>query len=738
MPEKRQHDQAERRGRHQRAAHVVGQLPAVDARERPAHQERQQLPVASHPAVQARGGDVGVRGFVLDQGDVAHHRAARDGAFEQIVAEHLFGRQPPDQHGLHGVHMEQAFAGEAAFAEQVLVDVRRHRAVGVEPPLAVVQPLVRRRYALVAQGRHHAWLQDAVAVHHPLATGVEHGPVLRVLRHTHQCAQPARRQLRVAVEREDVSGVRSHARDLAQVEERAGGAGGQRHHQLLDLAALAFPAQPAAFGCARAALAVQQQEPGRFACVGGISRIQCLHQAFRLAQQGRVVGTLRCVGVDPVAEQRELRKGFGVGQVVQVQPMHECGNGGRTGEQRGDHHQRACRLGQAIGHEKSGQVHGLGRLADQAVDQRDHRLRCREQHEHQGQACGGLVDPTHGRIAPAQQQPHHEPQRAGQQGAEIQRRSRQAKADLPAWWEQAPHTELVLKFNAPFPFEPEARQRRGTGAVCHGLQQGLCYLRFEMRAERRQALDAMQRGVARGLVLGREDGRRQHHPHDPAGVSDDLGPVGRADQSQRGHRVAHAQVIGRLVGVDLGLQRRQIGRNLSQPVAHLWQGRTWTRGTWACQALRKMHQEDAAHTALFGERKQGLQLLQRDLVDAPCTLCGEFARSLLARNAIDQSAQVLHQHHAQGGGQRPQLALTEFAGLLVGVEKMLQQGFNQTRHRCARQMPTQCRRCAAGLPGAHPARPAMSGNSAQATLPGFRATGLRSDENCRRAIPQRD
>ena len=123
----RRHQQQAAGGwRNERPAQVVDHLPALDERQRHAlraDEEWQQLPVAARPAAQTRRRHVGVHGCLLDDGDVADASAARDRAFEQVVAEHLFGGQAPDQRGVHSGNVHQAFACEAAFAEEVLVDL---------------------------------------------------------------------------------------------------------------------------------------------------------------------------------------------------------------------------------------------------------------------------------------------------------------------------------------------------------------------------------------------------------------------------------------------------------------------------------------------------------------------------------------------------------------------------------------------------------------------------------------
>ena len=84
---------------------------------------------------------------VLDQRDVGHRGAARQRAFEQVVAQHLALGQAAGQHRVHRLHVEQALAGEGAFAEQVLVDLGAGGAVRVDAALPGKQPVVERELA---------------------------------------------------------------------------------------------------------------------------------------------------------------------------------------------------------------------------------------------------------------------------------------------------------------------------------------------------------------------------------------------------------------------------------------------------------------------------------------------------------------------------------------------------------------------------------------------------------------
>ena len=71
----------------------------------------------------------------------------------------------------NGLHVEQAFAGERAFAEEILINLRAGDAVRVDPALAGEQPVIQRDVFLCRQRRGHVRLQDAVAMLDAAAVG---------------------------------------------------------------------------------------------------------------------------------------------------------------------------------------------------------------------------------------------------------------------------------------------------------------------------------------------------------------------------------------------------------------------------------------------------------------------------------------------------------------------------------------------------------------------------------------
>ena len=616
------HQKQQRCGRHQRSAQIVQQLPAIDGREAPAaglHQKRPQLPVAPRPAVQAGGGSVAVLGLGLHQGHVAHHGAAHQCAFEQVMAQHLIRRQASTQHGMHRGHMQQAFAGKAAFGKEVLVHVRRHGAVRVQPLLARKQPLPQRSGGARGQRCQHTRLQDAVALHDALACSINPGLVLGMLGHTHQGAQAARWELRIAVEREHIAGLRCQARELAQVDESARNPCGQLCHQLLQLAALALPANPLLLRRAVSAVAMQQHKTGCTARWCGVLLVQGLHQALGMRQQLAVLRQVGRVSIRTIGQKRELRTALGIGQVVKMQPVHQSVDGASAAEQRRNGHQHPRRCRDARRQQVARHVGGLDGFADEPVDQRHHDLGHGQKqqggHQHKARELWGAGVCTTLRSPRVRHQPGQQPQRAQQQGAQVQRHPRHAHNGAPQGHrlaDMAMGAQCLLQVSASGALQPVASQRTRTITITitvrarHPGQQRLRNGSLTLPAAGRQAFNAVQGGVARGFVFGREHGRLQHDAQHQAGLTDDVGPVGGTDQPQRRDRIAHAQLVRRLIDLLLVLQRHQVGNSGLNPLLPGRERMHWRRATRRSAprgGLCQMKQEHGSHAALLHRGK---------------------------------------------------------------------------------------------------------------------------------------
>ncbi len=587
------------------------------------------------------------------------------------MAQHLAFGQTGMQHGVQGLHVEQALSAEAALAEQVLVDIGAGGAVRVDAALAGEQPVERCRLAGGRQRRDQMRLQDPEARHHAPAAAIEPGAVLRVRGHGDEVAQAPRWQLRVGIERDDVARGPRRTRQLAEVEERAVLAGGQCRHQLLELAALALPADPAPLRLAEAALAVQQQEPRRRAGRRRMARVEIGDLLPREIEQRGIGVQVFGVGVGPVAEQRELRLGFRVGERVQQQPVHERRDGLRTAEQRRNHDDHAVRGRDAAGPGEARQMAWPRRLADEPVHHRSHRLRRRKEHQH-----GRRGDPGPGGTHRLREQPCHQHgagteqrQQIGRQcGAPHQRADRRRRPVVQA--------QAGTEFGAPGTAQPVARERRvaSVGSVAaHVLEQRLRDDELAAAAAARESLDVVQGPVARVGVLGLEQRRGEHALHQHAGAADDVGPVGIADRAQRGHRIADAQVVRGLTGKVLGLRFGEVGQRGVQP--GLEAGRTELVGGSApvAQPDRELREEHPPDAAPDQQREHFVEHRHPEGLDAVGTQVGHLACGLVAGHALGEPAQVLDQQHAQSRGQCPHLAQAQLARLLVAVEEVREQ-----------------------------------------------------------------
>ena len=561
-----QQQQRQRRRRHQRTAQVVQHLPTVDIGQRQApaaSQERQQLPVAACPAVQPRRGDVGVIRGVLDERDFTERGAAGQRAFEQVVAQHLAFGQAQRQRGVHGLNVQQALAGEAALAEQVLVDLGAGCTVGVQAALAVEQRVVAGGRVLRRQWRFNARLQDAVAADDAAHARIPARLIHRVRRHAHQRAQTARWHLGVGVECHEVTCARRGPRQRAQIDKGPVAGLHQRPHQLFELATLAFPTDPALFAFAEAALTVQQQKTRRIGrCF--VLCVQRLHALLRRTQQGGVVRLHLGLGISVVTEQRKLRMALGVGQRVLLKLGQQRQQRGRCAQHHGHHHQGAVVGADATRERQSRQAHRRHRFTHQPVDHRHHGFAdgpCRQHAGHHQQpqrrsAVGTLQD---------------RPQAQGRE----QRHAHQVKRRHPVPEDRrAPPgqtTRAQLKPAAQFVFTLTTPPVRGCAArvvgctrnsrrVCGGRvcgrrgcggrgcggrqrQQFVGHIGLGQVTGPRQLFDGMQRGVLRcGVFFGMNRAARQDRHHRTALGHQGL-PVRSFQLPQGGDGIADALLV---------------------------------------------------------------------------------------------------------------------------------------------------------------------------------------------------
>ncbi|MDZ7589756.1 MAG: hypothetical protein U5L05_03505 [Rubrivivax sp.] len=420
-----------------------------------------------------------------------------------------------------------------------------------------------------------------------------------------------------------------------------------------------------------------------------------------MGQQRFVGGGLGVGRVGPVGEQRELRVRLGVGQRMQVQAVRQARRAGGAG-QHGRHDDHDAVFGRdARSQRQARHLLGSRRFADQAVEDGHHRFGCRQQHQGGRERAdpGGQV-----RVVPLQHPGHQRQCARGHDGQVCGQGDPAPGAPRPRC-RAGVLTQRPRQRRPPGALQPVAGQRAGRGrgrrsrrsrcsrcSCCtrcahqgagadravhgvgsHGLhqaQQRARHGQFAAVAAACQFFDVVQRLVAgRGVFRG-EQRRCQHEPHQRAAAGHQVGPVGVANGAQRGHGVAHAQVVGGLVRGLLALQALQPGPVRLQPGLHrrrqAGHGLRARAQAAVLQPLHHLHREGRAGAALHHQRMHLSQRRAGALRDAVAAQIGHLARGLLRGCAFGQAAQVFHQHHAQGGGQGPHLAQLQFAAFLVG------------------------------------------------------------------------
>lgn len=421
--------------------------------------------------------------------------------------------------------------------------------------------------------------------------------------------------------------------------------------------------------------------------------IQGLHLALGMGQQRAVFGQVLHIGIHTVGQQRKLRTGLGVGQVMQVQAVHQPVDGAGAAEQGRDRHQNACRCRNARWQQVAGHVGGPDGFANEPVHHGHHDLghgqqqQDGEQRQARKMGCAGIGPRLH--TPQGRHQPGQQTERAQQQCAQVQRHTRQTHRRTPQGQHiggMSAHAQGMLQLAAPGALQPIACQSLRSSRLIwwlavgtrHQHQQRLRNGGLALPAAGRKVFNAMQGGVAGGLVFGRKHGRLQHGAQHQAGLADDVGPVGSAHPPQCGNGIAHAQLVGRLVNLLLGLQRHQVGHRGQQPLLH---------GRWrACSGMPAHHAAPHHRLRQVGEKHRGhaaplhggagsIQCQPVQVLAARGAQAGQLLRGLMAGQALGQAAQVFDEHHTQRGGQRPQLALAQLTGLLVSVQVLHEQRF---------------------------------------------------------------
>ncbi len=279
----------------------------------------------------APGVGVVARRELVEQFDVGHQPAAGVVPLDQIVTEDVVVGEGVADGGLEGVNVVDALAGEAAAAEQVLVDVRHRGRVRVKagrPGQDAREQRARRGEQVEADPR----LQHPVAGDDATLRRVEGRPVERVGQGGDQPARRLARQPSVGVEGDDEANPRQPTQVAAP--DGIGGVGraAQQAVELAELAALPLPAHPAPFRRVPDAAAVEEVEAVGAAL--GVALVQGADAVQGVADQRVVTGPGFGGGVGEVGQQRESQLRIRIREVMDLQMVHQFGGAVRAGQQR--------------------------------------------------------------------------------------------------------------------------------------------------------------------------------------------------------------------------------------------------------------------------------------------------------------------------------------------------------------------------------------------------------------------
>ena len=128
----------------------------------------------------ANGADVVPRGKVFHELNIRREPRASEHPLEEIMTKEGGIRSTICEGGFERVDVIDAFPGIRSFPEQILIDVRGRRSVGINSANAREDSLEQRAFAAHGQRWRHPWLQDRVAFDNLASIHVEARPVQRM------------------------------------------------------------------------------------------------------------------------------------------------------------------------------------------------------------------------------------------------------------------------------------------------------------------------------------------------------------------------------------------------------------------------------------------------------------------------------------------------------------------------------------------------------------------------------
>ncbi|MNU75602.1 hypothetical protein D3C71_651380 [compost metagenome] len=643
--------------RSERPAQVIEHLPTTERGHTTLGVDdvRDELPVAACPAMLARNFDFVTGREILDQLDIGDKSATRERPFEKVVGENRVFFDTALQRCLEGIDVIEALAGERTFSGQVLIDVGDGEDVRVETAADREDALEDRGFRAGRQRRRDARLHQAVALDHLVGFRIENRAVDGVVHLADELGRRIADEAGIGIERHhilDVCRNRVGALKIGRVTVAA-----QQQVQLMQLSALALPAHPYAFVRIEQATTVEKEEA--VAChLVLVTRVERHDFALGIIEDFEIGFGLLDLTVAPVGQQREIDFALRVGEIMNLEIAHQFIDRIAVGDQARHDDERLCLFRNAFLEFVTDKPRRFDEVGYDRVEQAGRTFRSRqrehqEQEENDDQRDRGLNQ----EMASNRQGKH------GQQD----HRSGNCEPVQLAIGTHRPLQDRRMIIDGCFQFlavtaDDEcayiglAHVRVFCGRFLRKLDGGLGDFGFAALGKARELFDAVAIGVARTEIERFVIGMLAKQLVDLRDVLEPDAPFRIDDETEALDDIAHRHVAGgetALLRLRNGLDiRADLGQALFDPLRG---ERRRLRGiAHAVEELRRKrvvaHQirNTGQHLGAFG-----LVVQADDLVGDVIGALAHVARTV---DAGRDTAQVLDQHEADEGRQRPELA----------------------------------------------------------------------------------
>ena len=261
--------------------------------------------------------------------------------FEQVVGQQSVFGNGVRKRGGEDVDVVQAFSGEDALAEQVLIGVGYRGRIWIDAGMPGIQPR-EQRAGCTREGDADARLEDAVPFSDTPDRRIVGRPIQRMRNDANQLTSDVAWQSRVAVERDAVPNLRQNRCVANGQHEARVGSATKQPIELLDFSPLALPSHPEPLLRVPLAHAVKQEKPVGTAVA--MLRVQRAHRVSRGGEDFCVERQPFHVRIPEIAQDGEVDVGIQIAERLHFEMLHQFPRPFDAVENRGDDDHGARRL----------------------------------------------------------------------------------------------------------------------------------------------------------------------------------------------------------------------------------------------------------------------------------------------------------------------------------------------------------------------------------------------------------